>query len=242
MTYKEFKEKYNGKYVDTDNFPKEPGNKYQCFDLAQQYFTEALGLPANVLAGCGYVKNMLVKPKIDILLQYFDEVSRFDMRPGDVCIWSYEPGGHIALYDDYVNNVAYYFSQNYPERTNSHIQGISETNMRVFRIKKKQPQPIPNVERDENKNQIEVKVNDLNVRYDGTTNSDVVGIAKIGYYDYYETKEADGFVWYRIGMFQWIASKDEWTTVHPMKKKEIEVTITEKTKDSLTIKISNLNL
>ena len=55
MTYQEFRDKYNGQYVDVDGYPKE--QPYQCFDLAQQYCTEALGLPSWVLAGCKVAKN-----------------------------------------------------------------------------------------------------------------------------------------------------------------------------------------
>ena len=44
----------------------------QCWDLAQLYVTQYLGVPEWVLAGCGLVSNMLYPPKIDDLLQYFD--------------------------------------------------------------------------------------------------------------------------------------------------------------------------
>lgn len=224
MTYNEFKNKYNGKYLDYD---KSYGN--QCWDLAQFYFTECLGLPDTILKGCGYVKNMLVPPKIDLLLEYFDEVSRFEMQPGDVAIWDYNPGGHIAIFDNY-DGRAWYFSQNYPLNSNSHLEIIPETDLRAFRPKKAQPQVTPNVARDESKNQIEVKVNDLNVRTDGTTSAESIGVAKIGYYDYYETKENDGYTWYRIDMWQWVAYKEEWITVLPAKPKEefIELKVLDK--------------
>lgn len=214
MTYNEFKNKYNGKYLDYDG---SYGN--QCWDLAQFYFTECLGLPDTILSGCGYVKNMLEPPKIDLMLQYFDEVNRCTMQPGDVAIWSYEPGGHIAIFDNY-DGRAWYFSQNYPEGTNCHLVVIPETNLRAFRPKKAQPQVTPNVARDENKNQIQIKVNDLNVRTDGTTSAESIGVAKMGYYDYYETKENDGYTWYRIDMFQWVAYKEEWINVLPAKPKD----------------------
>ena len=211
MTYQEFKNKYNGKYLDYDG---SYGN--QCWDLAQFYFTECLGLPDTILSGCGLVSNMLKPPKIDLLLKYFDEVSRFEMLPGDVAIWEY---GHIAIFDNY-DGRAWYFSQNYPLNSNCHLQVIPETDLRAFRPKKAQPQVTPNVARDENKNQIQVKVNDLNVRTDGTTSAESIGVAKMGYYDYYETKENDGYTWYRIDMFQWVAYKEEWIDVLPAKPKD----------------------
>ena len=186
------------------------------WDLAQQYFVECLGIPEYVLSGCGLVNNMLKPPKLDVMLQFFDEVSKFDMQPGDVCIWEY---GHIAIFD-YYDGTCYYFSQNYPLNSNCHLQGIGETDVHAFRLKKQKPPVTPNVARDENKNQIKVKVTDLNVRKDGTTSAEIIGVAKMGYYDYYETKENDGYTWYRIDMFQWVAYKEEWIDVLPAKPKD----------------------
>lgn len=99
MTYKEFVKKYNGKYTDYDG-----AYGFQCWDLAQRYFTEVLKLPASVLSGCGLVSNMLKEPKRAVLLKYFNEVKT--PKQGDVAIWEY---GHIAIYDHATN---YYFSQN----------------------------------------------------------------------------------------------------------------------------------
>lgn len=99
MTYKEFVKKYNGKYTDFDG-----AYGFQCWDLAQRYFTEVLKLPASVLSGCGLVSNMLKEPKRKVLLKYFDEVKT--PKQGDVAIWEY---GHIAIYD---HATKYYFSQN----------------------------------------------------------------------------------------------------------------------------------
>lgn len=93
MTYQEFKNKYNGKFVDYDG-------QYgaQCWDLGQKYLTECLGLPASVLGGCGLVSNMLYPPKRNELNKYFNEVPTNDMHPGDICIWEY---GHIAIFDNW---------------------------------------------------------------------------------------------------------------------------------------------
>lgn len=107
MTYEQFKNKYNGKFVDVDNYPQ--NWKYQCFDLAQLYITECLGLPSSILAGCGNVKNMLVEPKLSVLKKYFDEISVYEMYPGDLCIWS---SNHIAIFDHWDGNQNWYFSQN----------------------------------------------------------------------------------------------------------------------------------
>lgn len=78
----------------------------------------------------------------------------------------------------------------------------------------------PNVERDEYRNQIEVKVDKLRVRISPSTNGEVIGYANKGFYNYLETKETDGYVWYRISDSNWIAYNEEWETVYPAKEKE----------------------
>lgn len=107
MSYEEFKNKYNHKYVDYDGY-----YGYQCWDLAQFYFTECLGLPESVLSGCGGVQNMLYQPKRAELDKYFDEISVYEMCAGDVCIWAYGEYGHIAIFDHWDGEQNWYFSQN----------------------------------------------------------------------------------------------------------------------------------
>ena len=132
MTYQEFKNKYNGKYLDVDGYPSYW--RYQCFDLAQAYIMEVLGLPSSILAGCKQVKNMLVRPKIDVLLQYFNEVPITAMCPGDVCIWS---TNHIAIFDHWDGHQNWYFSQN-PNRCQ--VMVINQAGLHAFR-KKTAPKP-----------------------------------------------------------------------------------------------------
>ena len=137
MTYKEFFNKYNGKYVDTDNYPKEW--KYQCFDLAQLYITEVLGLPRTILAGCGVVKNMLVSPKRQVLDNYFDEVPTTQMEQGDLCIWDFGDAGHIAIFDHWDGKNCWYFSQN---PNPSQVMVINRDGLHAFRVKSNKPPKI----------------------------------------------------------------------------------------------------
>lgn len=101
--YQKFKNRYNGKYTDYDG-----AYSAQCWDLAQRWFVEYLGVPESVLSGSGLVSNMLYEPKRSQLLEYFDEIPVNSMCPGDTVIWEY---GHIALFDRY-DGANWYFSQN----------------------------------------------------------------------------------------------------------------------------------
>jgi len=165
------------------------------------------------------------------LMEYFDEVSVYEMNQGDVCIW-YDPNNeqncHIAILDNWDGYNCWYFSQNpNPCRV---IQCNLNATMRAFRRKKEtppappEPTPIitPNVPRDEYKDQIEVLegITELRVRTSPGLNGEAIGHANPGFYNYFETAEADGYVWYRISDSNWFASSDEWTKVYPAKKDE----------------------
>lgn len=78
----------------------------------------------------------------------------------------------------------------------------------------------PIVEKDEYKDQIEVKASQLRVRIEPSLNAEAIGHANIGFYNYLETKDNDGYTWYRISDNNWIAYNEEWENVYPAKPKE----------------------
>jgi len=218
MTYYEFRDKYNGQYVDVDGYPSEW--KWQCFDLVQLYITECLGLPDYILAGCGVVKNMLYSPKRELLDEFFYEVPITEMEAGDICFWDFGDAGHTAIYDSWDGQMCYFFSQN---PNPSQVMFIDLPNLHAFR--KRQPEPpqpiVPTVPRDEYKDQIEVIVPELNVRTSPSIEGNKIGFAPMGIYNYYEVLDNDGYTWYKIADLEWIASKEgEWTKVYPKKEDE----------------------
>lgn len=76
------------------------------------------------------------------------------------------------------------------------------------------------VERDEYKDQLEVKVDKLRVRTSPSLNGSILGLATPGIYNYYETTVAEDYTWYRIADNQWVAYNEEWETIYPAKKDE----------------------
>lgn len=223
MTYQEFKDKYNEKYIDYDG-----AFGCQCWDLIQYYNVEVLNVPDSVFSGCGWVGNMLLWDwKYDELMEYFDEVDVHAMQEGDVCIWAdpkNEQNCHVAVYDHYDGSNCWYFSQN---PNPCRVMVVNMSGHHAFRRKKEtppapEPTPVitPNVERDEYKNQIEVKVDKLRIRTAPNLNGEVIGYANPGFYNYLETTENDGYIWYRISDSNWIAYSDEWENVYPAKEKE----------------------
>lgn len=67
--------------------------------------------------------------------------------------------------------------------------------------------------KDKEMGNITVNVSDLVIRSDASVNSDTLGISASGTeYPYYETKDADGYTWYRIATDAWIADNGSWLT------------------------------
>jgi hypothetical protein len=122
MKYEEFKNKYNGKHIDYDG-----AYGYQCWDLAQKYFVDYLGVPGWVLSGSGLVSSMLDRDRHE-LDQYFEEIPVTQMSPGDVVIWEW---GHIAIFDHY-DGANWYFSQN---PNPCQVMTIRQDGQHAFRLK-----------------------------------------------------------------------------------------------------------
>lgn len=193
--------------------------------MVQLYNTQVIDVPYSVFQGCDVVKNMVLWDwKYNELLQYFDEVDPRAMEQGDVCIWTEGPGGHTAIYDHYDGVNCWYFSQN---PNPSQIMIINMQGHHAFRRKKPAPAPTPpvepitpTVERDEYKNQVEVKVEKLRVRKTPSLNGEIIGFAAMGYYNYFETADVDGYVWFKIAENQWVAFNEEWLNVYPAKEED----------------------
>lgn len=243
MTYLEFRDKYNGRYLDYDGgYP--PGNPYQCWDLGQYYFTEVLGVPDSVLSGCGLVSNMLYPPKRAELDEYFYEVDAYHMCQGDVAIWE---AGHIAVLDSFDGN-NWWFSQNPGPCMIKTIDNLGAYH--VFR--RKQPTPptptevTPNVERNPYQDQLEVITDGLRVRATPSVDGAIVGLASKGegdkkYYNYYEkyTNTKDQYDWYRIADNQWLAHRNDWVVLYPKQEPTEPPTIppTEPPKDYVKLEV-----
>lgn len=209
MKYIEFRDKYNGKYIDVDG-----QFGAQCWDLGQRYFTECLGLPASVLGGCGLVSNMLYSPKREVLDKYFKEVSIREMYEGDVVIWEY---GHIAIFDHWDGKNCWYFSQN---PNPCQVMTIGSGGYHAFRLKKDAPKLPTPVERDTSVNQVEVIIDQLNVRVKPSVKVQSLGFAKKGFYNVIESCKSEGYLWYKIGTDNWIAYDSEWETYYPKEEQD----------------------
>lgn len=95
--------------------------------------------------------------------------------------------------------------------------------------------PSP-VEKNNRRDQIRILKSSLRVRTYPSLKDEIIGLAKIGYYNYTETKESDGYTWYKIGEWNWIADVKGTTDVIPSFKVGDVVRIKEGTPVRITIK------
>ena len=75
------------------------------------------------------------------------------------------------------------------------------------------------VERNKSVNQIEVLIDNLNLRESYSTNSNRIGYIRKGIYNVLDSKNNEGYIWYKVENY-WIASNDNWTKYYP--KEEIK--------------------
>ena len=135
MTYLEFKNKYLGKIVDYDG-----SFGPQCWDLAEQYITECLGLPESIIGGCGLVNNLLKEPYLSKMKEYFDVIPLDKKKQGDIEVFDW---GHIAIMDHWNGSqfVNYYLTQNSGTAENpigGVYVGAIEDNTRFMAFRKKE--------------------------------------------------------------------------------------------------------
>jgi len=86
-------------------------------------------------------------------------------------------------------------------------------------IKKEEKKLIEPVSRDDNKNQVEVLINDLNLRE--SANGKVIGLTPKGIYNVLSEVTADGYTWLQIGDKAFIATKEgDWTIRYKIEDEE----------------------
>lgn len=82
--------------------------------------------------------------------------------------------------------------------------------------------PTP-VEKNEEVDQLYVPITTLRVRKTATTSvsTNILGFAKVGYYNSLETTVADGYTWHKVGENMWLAQVSR-TTFYPKKEEIVE--------------------
>jgi hypothetical protein len=130
MQLNEFLEKYNGKYIDVDNYPV--GNKFQCMDLLHQYVVEVLGLTDPRILAAPAARDLYNNFDNIFGKEYFERIPNTPdgvPQEGDIIIWGYNPYGHVAIFVEGNVNSFRSFDQNLPLGSPCHIQNHNYNNV-----------------------------------------------------------------------------------------------------------------
>ena len=116
-SYAEFKERYIGKSVDVDGFPK--NNIYQCWDLVSGVYFPYIGGKVIHCGKTGYVIDIATQRKTNGILDFCNDIGlKATLQPGDICVWkkcNACPQSHIAIYDhDDGQDKVFFLGQNQP--------------------------------------------------------------------------------------------------------------------------------
>lgn len=75
--------------------------------------------------------------------------------------------------------------------------------------------------RDKNKNQLRITGKYLNCRSTPSLKGKILGYINLGYYNILDSKEADGYLWYKIGSNKWIAYLKNYVTRYLIDEKVV---------------------
>mgnify|MGYP001567978214 CR=1 FL=1 len=127
MTFTEFLDKHNGKYIDFDGYYGP-----QCMDLMHQYLLEVLGIPerdalASASARLTYV-NFSTMAKHELFEQIGNTPTNI-AQEGDLMFWGNLLYGHVAIFIEGDVNRFTSFDQNYPSGSPCHVQSHTYANV-----------------------------------------------------------------------------------------------------------------
>ena len=139
-------------------------------------------------------------------------------REGAIMCWSAtDKKGHVAICDEVISASKVKLAESSYSGKVYNCETVSNSNKRwgmsgaytflgfIYNPSVKDISIPSPVAKDTSKNQVRVVKATLRVRTYPTTNGDVIGLAKTGYYNYTDTANANGYIWYKIGDFQWVA-------------------------------------
>lgn len=119
MTFQEFLEKYNGKFVEVAG---SPGAENQCVDLANAYIRDVLGLPI-----IEWTNAIDFPSKAGDAYEYIKNTPTGIPKEGDLVIWGGNKYGHIAIFIEGNADTFRSFDQNFPTGSNVHVQNHNYT-------------------------------------------------------------------------------------------------------------------
>ena len=167
---------------------------------------------------------------IDRARKYYPEliISKTPV-PGGIMVWSGNGCGHVCYVNDVKDDVVYTAESSYggqifynKQRTNDNGRyGMSEAYTYLGCINPEAVSVSP-VERNTEKDQIEVTDDTLRVRNKPSLSGDIYCHAQKGYYDVLSIEEGDGYSWYQIAEGLYCAGVQGALTYYPGPEDDVD--------------------
>ena len=135
-------------------------------------------------------------------------------EPWEVKTPDYEPvAGDIAVFDGEYGHIQFLetdtmFSEYRNGEKDSFRNGKFEKSSNLLGFLHYPYNVVEPVERNVSVNQIQTFDTNLRIRTKPSLSGEIVGYVQIGYYNVLETKDADGYIWYKIDANRWCANVD----------------------------------
>jgi hypothetical protein len=127
MTFQQFLEQYNGKYIDFDG-----AYGAQCMDLMHQYCVEVLGITDHTVLAAACARDVYNNFQTVSGHDLFDQIGNTPSgvpQEGDIMFWGNAPYGHVAVFISGDTNSFQSFDQNFPTGSPCHTQNHTYANV-----------------------------------------------------------------------------------------------------------------
>lgn len=227
-------------------------SKGQCTWYAMGRSSELLGAQANNWSGYPSIDNpMLTRtgyPNAKEWIKYANWKTGTTPKLGAIAVWN-GTAGHVAVVEKIDGDDIYISDYNkiasktfwYGKIDVNTYNGKGNFLGYIYNPNEYSSEDLPDpVEKNSNKDQIYVSASNCRIRTDADINASILGYAAIGYYNVLNTKENDGYTWYKIDKNCYIAGVDsvvyyEKGSTDATKIKELETEITTLTKENKTL-------
>lgn len=140
MTFQQFIETFNGKYIDFDG-----AYGAQCMDLAHYYCVQVLGLTDPRILAAPSSRDVYLNFLTVTGHEYFDKIDNTPTgvpKEGDIVYWTNAPYGHVAVFVEGNSNSFRSFDQNFPTGSPCHIQNHTTYANVIGWLRCKQPPQV----------------------------------------------------------------------------------------------------
>lgn len=228
------------KYISPDDFIKSVNGKgfdidgsygVQCVDGIKKFALDVYG-KADFTCGNGWANGLWLCYDTNGVSKYFKKYPYSEAKKGDWIIWDKNskdaPNSHVAMFVEKVSSTRVKcFGQNQNgikefNKITVNSDGILGVLRPTIYIEQETTKIGTPVSRDTTKDQVEVLVDNLNVRNGANTHAGKLGYINKGIYNYISKTTDDKYTWYQIEDKVFIANDGNWCKEYKKETTDIE--------------------